>query len=110
MGQEAVAEGWYRDPYQIHDDRWMSAGVPTELVRDSGRESYDPPPDRALPEGDLVPAEQAAREATDGSDLRRADDVSSDPYSAAEARSAAILAASLPSIRRFFGHRAAGTQ
>lgn len=104
---EQQAEGWYRDPYQIHDDRWISAGLPTNVVRDGGRESYDPPPDRPLPEGDLVPADQAAGEATHGSDLRRADDVeaNSRPYDPAEARSAAIMAAKLPGIRWFFGRR-----
>jgi hypothetical protein len=104
---EQEAEGWYRDPYQIHDDRWMSRGLPTKLVRDSGRESFDSPPDRPPPEGDLVPAEPGDGEATDGSDLRRADDVEANsvPYDAAEARHAAILAAMLPSIPKFFGHR-----
>lgn len=99
------AEGWFRDPYQIHEDRWMSAGLPTKLVRDDGHESYDPPPDWPPPEGDLVPAEQAAGNATDGFDLRRADDANSGPYDPAEARRAAILAARLPSIRRVFGRR-----
>jgi hypothetical protein len=48
------AEGWYRDPFAIHDDRWMSQGRPTKLVRDGGVESYDPPPDQPLP-GTLEP-------------------------------------------------------
>jgi len=48
------AEGWYRDPFAIHEDRWMSQGRPTKLVRDGGAESYDPPPDLPLP-GALVP-------------------------------------------------------
>jgi hypothetical protein len=38
------AEGWCRDPYLVHDDRWYSDGQPTKLVRDGGAESYDPPP------------------------------------------------------------------
>lgn len=38
-------EGWYTDPYGRHEARWMSAGSPTKLVRDSGVESYDHPPD-----------------------------------------------------------------
>ena len=53
MGTNA-AEGWYRDPFGIHEDRWMSQGKPTKLVRDSGTESYDPPPDLPLP-AELVP-------------------------------------------------------
>lgn len=36
------AEGWYRDPYLVHEDRWFSAGQPTKLVRDAGIEDYDP--------------------------------------------------------------------
>jgi len=55
----ATAEGWYRDPYGIHEDRWMSDGSPTKLVRDGGAESYDPPPDRPLPDV-LEPAEDGA--------------------------------------------------
>ena len=106
MKTEPLAEGWYRDPYGIHEDRWMSQGVPTALVRDSGRESQDPPPG-PLPRADLVEAEQAARGEPDASDLRRADDVDSRPYDPAEARRGAILAASLPSIWRFFGRRSA---
>jgi len=105
MQTNTFAEGWYRDPFGAHEDRWMSQGVPTDLVRDSGRESHDPPPARPLLEADLVPAEQAAGGEADGSDLRRADDVDSRPYDPAEARRAAILAASLPSIWRFFGRR-----
>jgi hypothetical protein len=49
------AEGWYRDPFGVHDDRWVSGGEPTRLVRDRGVESHDePPPGR--PPGPLVPA------------------------------------------------------
>jgi hypothetical protein len=38
-------EGWYKDPYAIHDARWLSNGRATKLVRDAGQTSYDPPPD-----------------------------------------------------------------
>jgi len=48
MGTNA-AEGWYRDPFCIHEDRWMSQGQPTKLVRDGRTESCDPPPDLPLP-------------------------------------------------------------
>jgi hypothetical protein len=65
------AQGWYRDPYLVHEDRYFSAGEPTKLVRDGGIEDYDPPPagppKTALEE---VPHTQP----TDGGDLRRADD------------------------------------
>ena len=33
------AEGWYQDPYQMHEDRWYSDGTPTALVRDADVES-----------------------------------------------------------------------
>ena len=56
------------------------AGLPTKLVRDGERESYDLPPDQPLPEADLVPAEQPGGEAVDGSDLLRADQTSSGRY------------------------------
>jgi len=51
----APAQGWYKDPYLIHEDRYFSAGAATKLVRDGGQVAYDPPPDVSLPEGDLVP-------------------------------------------------------
>jgi hypothetical protein len=38
-------EGWYIDPYGIHDARWISTGKATKLVRDGQVESYDEPPD-----------------------------------------------------------------
>jgi hypothetical protein len=60
------AEGWYRDPFAIHEDRWMSQGQPTKLVRDGGTESYDPPPDLPLP-AELVPVESGSGEADVGS-------------------------------------------
>src|SRR5215469_2954976 len=65
------AEGWYRDPYEIHGDRWFSDGRPTRLVRDQGVESYDEPPpgEPPLP---LVPV--AEKQDSDGSDLLRADE------------------------------------
>ena len=80
------AEGWYRDPYALHADRWFSDGRPTDLVRDSGQESRDPPPSVPYPEP-LVDAETT--EPSDGSDLLRADDEAAggayDPEEVAEA-------------------------
>ncbi len=66
------AEGWYRDPYRMHEDRWVSEGTPTKLVRDGALESYDPPPDGAIP-GPLLPIEQKVPD-VGGDEFRRADD------------------------------------
>jgi hypothetical protein len=86
---EFQAQGWYRDPYAIHEDRYFSDGVATKLVRDNDQESYDPPPDRPLPEGELVSAGQPNDEAANGADLHRADEASDGPpYDAAKARRA----------------------
>jgi hypothetical protein len=65
------AQGWYRDPYGVHEDRYFSDGQPTKLVRDGGAESYDPPPP-GLPDAELVKVPDSAP--SDGNDLRRADD------------------------------------
>jgi hypothetical protein len=67
------AQGWYRDPYQVHEDRWFSSGQPTKLVRDGAVEAYDPAP-AGPPRTRLVEVRPA--EPTNGSDLRRADDPS----------------------------------
>ena len=42
----------------------MSQGKPTKLVRDSGTESYDPPPDLPLP-AELVPVDTGSGPAGD---------------------------------------------
>ena len=59
------AQGWHRDPFGLHDDRWLSRGRPTRLVRDQGAESYDEPP------GDLPAPPDSADEADRG-ELTRA--------------------------------------
>lgn len=82
----AAAEGWYRDPYGIHQDRWFSAGTPTSLVRDGDAEGRDDPPAYAppvpleeIPDNDPFP-EDALRRADEAEarlragDLLRADD------------------------------------
>jgi hypothetical protein len=71
------AQGWYRDPYGVHEDRYFSAGQPTKLVRDAGAESYDPPPPRPA-EMELVEVRHSP--SADGSDLRRADKKGSAVY------------------------------
>ena len=61
-------EGWYSDPYGIHEHRWFSDGAPTNLVRDQGKTSHDSPPQTAyVEEPHLI--ESASSLAED--DLRR---------------------------------------
>jgi hypothetical protein len=84
---DAQAQGWYRDPYGVHQDRYFSAGSPTKLVRDDGRESYDPPPpDRPFPDDDLIPVPPIGSEASDGSDLQRVDQAAANQPTAASLR------------------------
>jgi len=73
MGHTVDAEGWYLDPFGIHQHRWFSAGLPTGLVRDEGTESRDPAPDSRF-DGPLVRATNGAAGDGDGSDLKRAGD------------------------------------
>ena len=70
------AQGWYRDPYGVHEDRYFSDGQPTKLVRDGSVECYDPPPP-GPPKTHLV--EVSRSEPGDGNDLRRADDFAAGP-------------------------------
>ncbi|MBV9446792.1 MAG: hypothetical protein JO345_12970 [Streptosporangiaceae bacterium] len=37
-------QGWYQDPFGLHEKRYISAGRPTKLVRDGQVDSYDEPP------------------------------------------------------------------
>ncbi|GAA1309707.1 hypothetical protein Psi02_27150 [Planotetraspora silvatica] len=69
-------QGWYRDPYGIHEDRYFSDGRPTKLVRDGAAEVFDEPPP-GLPPGPLV--EVTSSEPGYGGDLRRADDFAAGP-------------------------------
>ena len=81
-------EGWYRDPFQIHTDRWFSDGRPTALVRDGAVEGHDPPPD-AVFSGPLV--DSSVTEEADGDDLKRADDAeAAGAYDPKAARQAAL--------------------
>src|SRR5579863_7262764 len=73
MSSAATAVGWFRDPFDLNEDRYFSEGRPTKLVRDGGRESLDPPPDRPL----AAPPEPSSSHRDPSSaaaDLRRADD------------------------------------
>lgn len=65
-------QGWYNDPYGIHEARWFSQGVATGLVRDGRVESQSAPPDYGF-EGPLVALSRAEPAAVAGDDLKRAD-------------------------------------
>jgi hypothetical protein len=65
------AEGWYCDPYRLHQHRWFSNGAPTGLVRDGSVEAHDAAPPTPF-DGPLVAIE--GPEVSFGSDLRRADE------------------------------------
>jgi hypothetical protein len=89
-GTPPAPEGWYRDPYGRHEDRWFSAGTPTALVRDQGTEGHDDPPDyppagppEELPDDPAYPGDDlrradAAEALVDDGDLRRADEAEAD--------------------------------
>ncbi len=70
-------EGWYVDPYGVHEARWISAGTPTALVRDGDVETQDPPP-KTRYVGQL--AELPEPVPGDAGDLLRADDADSRPF------------------------------
>jgi len=90
MDSDETAEGWYEDPYRLHQHRWISDGRPSSLVRDSGVESKDAPPDEAF-EGPLIRA--ASDASTEGSDLRRADDAQTNSFDSKKFWDAAVDAA-----------------
>jgi hypothetical protein len=65
-------EGWYTDPYGVHEARWFSDGRPTKLARDGSNESNHEPPDEPYSKDPIsIEAEAAIRH---GADLRRADE------------------------------------
>jgi hypothetical protein len=85
------AQGWYKDPYGLHQDRWFSCGLPTKLVRDRGVEAYVEPPDAMPPYGDLVRADPGPQRLTP-SDVHRADEAcDAAPYSKEKAADAASI-------------------
>lgn len=68
-------EGWYHDPFRLHEARWFSDGNPTALVRDGRVESRDDPPSSDY-EAPLELIDDGDESSPD--DLRRADDGQSD--------------------------------
>jgi hypothetical protein len=81
------AEGWYKDPYQLHQQRWFSAGRPSALVRDGDVESTDAPPSESF-DGPLV--EVLNDPGANGNDLRRAGEGQGGSYDANRAWDAAV--------------------
>ena len=69
-------EGWYLDPFGLHEDRWISEGTATDLVRDHGVESYDAPPKTAMQRPLTHVAETDAH---DGEELLRVDHLVASP-------------------------------
>ena len=66
-------QGWFTDPWGLHDARGISLGKATDLVRDGRVEAHDPPPNTpptVTPA--LIPAEAPGQ--VGAGDLRRADD------------------------------------
>jgi hypothetical protein len=86
--QDGSMEGWYTDPYQRHEARWMSQGTPTWQVKDGDVEGRDDPlPDEPFK---VTPVRIDAEGPFDGSDQRRADDAQTEePYDSREASRAA---------------------
>jgi hypothetical protein len=86
--------GWYRDPFREHEDRYFSEGKPTKLVRDSGQESFDAPPEAPW-SGPPVPVPSTAARSSGGNDMRRADDAEREapfnPRAACEKATSAML-------------------
>ncbi len=87
-GQKNRAEGWYEDPYRVHEARWFSMGTATKLVRDGDIESSDPPPPNAVPgplvrissrneavAGEFLRADDAERSSSDEKATRRILDI-----------------------------------
>ena len=73
---EMKAEGWYEDPWKIHERRWFSDGKATDLVGDGGRDGKDDPPGTSW-DGPLV--EWPTIDRGDAGDLRRADEAEETP-------------------------------
>lgn len=76
MEKAANAEGWYEDPWHIHERRWFSDGSASHLVADGDQETMDDPPSGPW-DGPLVPWRAPDRDSAD--DTRRADEAERNP-------------------------------
>ncbi len=66
-------EGWFTDPWGLHDARWISLGRATDLVRDGDVEACDaPPPSPPTVAPALIPPEAPGQ--VGAADLQRAGD------------------------------------
>jgi hypothetical protein len=91
-------QGWFVDPFGVHEARWFSQGTPTGLVRDGRSERQDPPPDTTAP-GPLIPARAAPAPSGPSDDLGRSDDrgAPSDPDPADDGGPVVGLRSRIPS-------------
>jgi len=83
-----MMEGWYTDPYERYEARWISQGNPTSLVRDGTVEGSDP-----VAEGPVkvAPVRIEFDAPRGGTDMRRADDAErEDPHDLNAATTAAF--------------------
>ena len=80
--EQTEEEGWYTDPYGLHEARWMSMGKPTKLVRDGELESYDDLPASA-PRHPAERIEPPPGSVTSANDLRADDAATETPTIAA---------------------------
>ena len=58
--ESRTLQGWHADPFDLHEQRYFSAGIPTKLVRDGNVESYDEPPTDEWSAADVPAAAKAA--------------------------------------------------
>jgi hypothetical protein len=56
----STPDGWFEDPFALHEARYISHGKATKLVRDGTSESYDPPPTEVIPARELLAAPSRA--------------------------------------------------
>ena len=85
--RDVSVEGWFTDPYERHEARWMSQGTPTSLVKDGEIEGSDPVADEPFR---VNPVRIEPEGPGDGSDQLRADEAQiEEPYDSREASRAA---------------------